>query len=297
MNVIWFKFAWMLDSPCCYPASPYLHFFKYQLSWLTCSILASHSLLRASSAMKAWCFIHFLCSFWASSRAPSRAVSILSASGSSAQLHHTHTYTCREQSADSYDTDNLCHNLLAITDTHTALGPIHSIAKEHCSTKTPSPPPPAHMHTHRSKKNVQSRGESSTSAECAAAVGSGAQGRGIRWVLMSSRLVSRPLQFCCSIRASVQQLRKKQPVGTHTQDSHPPETLCLLEKSSCKQTLHYNPWGGTRTKSWVFACVRPCPVSALCPESLRRLAVDLGGWGFGGGVGGVADLRVCVGGG
>lgn len=45
---------------------------------LTCSILASHSLLRASSAIKAWCFSHFLCSFWASSRAVSRAISIFS---------------------------------------------------------------------------------------------------------------------------------------------------------------------------------------------------------------------------
>lgn len=45
---------------------------------LTCSILASHSLLRASSAIKAWCLSHFLCSFWASSRAVSRAISIFS---------------------------------------------------------------------------------------------------------------------------------------------------------------------------------------------------------------------------
>lgn len=47
------------------------------------------------------------------------------------------------------------------------------------------------------------------------------------------------------------------------------------------------------------ACIRPrqgeALVSALRPESLRRPAVDLGGWGFVGGVGGVADVRVCRG--
>lgn len=69
-------------------------------------------------------------------------------------------------------------------------------------------------HTH-TPINLQSKEESSTSAECAAAaaVGSGAQGRGFRWVLMSSRLACRPLQFCCSIRASVQRFEKT--TGTH----------------------------------------------------------------------------------
>lgn len=50
---------------------------------LTNSILASHSLLQASSTIKAWCFSHFLCSFWASSRAVPRAISIFSSSSSS----------------------------------------------------------------------------------------------------------------------------------------------------------------------------------------------------------------------
>lgn len=50
---------------------------------LTNSILASHSLLQASSTIKAWCFSHFLCSFWASSRAVPRAISIFSSCSSS----------------------------------------------------------------------------------------------------------------------------------------------------------------------------------------------------------------------
>lgn len=119
-----------------------------------------------------------------------------------------YTHTCTEQSADSYDTDTLCHNLLAIIFKHThSIRPhtlnINTTLQHH--EKTSSPAPPAHT---RIPKNVQSRGESSTSAECAAAVGSGAQGWGIHRVLMSSKLASRPLQFCCSIRASVQRLRK-----------------------------------------------------------------------------------------
>ncbi len=103
--------------------------------------------------------------------------------------------------------------------THTAPGPVHSTSMEHCSTTKNLFTCTASTHTH--PKNVQRRGESSTSAECAAAVGSGAQGWGIHWVLMSSKLASRPLQFCCSIRASVQRLRKNNRYArTRKTDTH-----------------------------------------------------------------------------
>lgn len=45
---------------------------------LTFSILSSHSLFWASSAMKAWCLSHFLWSFWVSSLLLSLAISIFS---------------------------------------------------------------------------------------------------------------------------------------------------------------------------------------------------------------------------
>lgn len=50
----------------------------YWLAALTFSILSSHSLFWANSAMKAWCFSHFLWSFWVSSRLLSLAISIFS---------------------------------------------------------------------------------------------------------------------------------------------------------------------------------------------------------------------------
>lgn len=68
----WYQ-LWLSDLPSHSPSSPLL----------TNSILASHSLLQASSTIKAWCFSHFLCSFWASSRAVPRAISIFSSCSSS----------------------------------------------------------------------------------------------------------------------------------------------------------------------------------------------------------------------
>lgn len=68
----WYQLC-LSDLPSHSPSSPLL----------TNSILASHSLLQASSTIKAWCFSHFLCSFWASSRAVPRAISIFSSCSSS----------------------------------------------------------------------------------------------------------------------------------------------------------------------------------------------------------------------
>lgn len=165
----------------------------------------------------------------------------------SRQLRHRHTLS-----------QSFSHHLH--TQTHTALGPIHSIAIQHCSTTKNLFA--STTNTHTLPKNLQSRGESSTSAECAAAVGSGAQGWEIHWVFMSSRLASRPLQFCCSIRASVQRLRKNnryartRKTDTHESVQSPRESsVAMTPAVFCKKTLHYNPSGDMRTKRRVFACL------------------------------------------
>ncbi len=60
---------------------------------------------------------------------------------------HTHAQSS-QQSADSYDTDTLCHNLLAIISTHTQHQAPYTPHQWNTAAprKTSSPAPPAHTH-------------------------------------------------------------------------------------------------------------------------------------------------------
>lgn len=69
--------------------------FRLKGAALTFSILSSHSLFWANSAMKAWCFSHFLWSFWVSSRLLSLAISIFSHTQSPSWKTERERQTCQ----------------------------------------------------------------------------------------------------------------------------------------------------------------------------------------------------------
>lgn len=135
-------------------------------------------------------------------------------------------HTCTEQSADSYDTDTLCHNLLAIIYTHTALGPVYSIAMQHCST--PKNLFPSTTNTDTSQKSPEQRREQHLSRMCSSSgfwcLGVG-DPLGLHVLQVSVQAPAVLLQYPCVSPTA----QKKQPVRTHTQDRHPPKAFSLLE--------------------------------------------------------------------
>lgn len=93
------------------------HYKSIAVAGLTFSILSSHSLFWASSAMKAWCLSHFLWSFWVSSLLLSLAISIFS---------HTQSPSWRKRE----ETGKTCHGRTSCCVFN------HLAVKRHrCSTK------------------------------------------------------------------------------------------------------------------------------------------------------------------